>query len=212
MNFSVIRKADQAWGGAFAKELARRKRHLILLGDSAAALQALAVGIRQDYPINVAYFTANETDTAGIIAVCEKINRDFEVDLLVNYAETGLEYDFDAYDIHSLDRRLKSQFATGMLYLHQLLPNLLLHGDPRVVDIWCSGSDPAEWEKALITYHMRFSEYLNAELNESGLRLASASVGKPLPGIDPGLQSATCSRQASEILDTLFQQNPCIYN
>lgn len=211
MNFSVVRKADTAWGSAFAKELAQRKRHLILLGSNIAKLIALAEEIMGRYGVSVVYFMADENDTAGIIKVCEKINNDFEVDLLVNYAETGLETDLDAYDIHSLDQRLKSQYATGTLYLHQLLPNLLLHGDPRVIDIWCSADDAAEWERALVTYHMRFVEYLNAGLRETGLRMLGMPVRKPLLAGNTERVAATLSRKAAEILGLLFQQNLCAY-
>jgi NADP-dependent 3-hydroxy acid dehydrogenase YdfG len=211
MNFSVVRKADTAWGSAFAKELAQRKRHLILLGSNIAGLIAMAEEIRERHCVSVLYFMADENDTTDIIKVCEKINNDFEVDLLVNYAETGLELDLDAYDIQSLDQRLKSQYATGTLYLHQLLPNLLLHGSPRVIDIWCSADDAAEWEKALVTYHMRFAEYVNNGLRETGLRMLGVPVRKPLLAGNTARVEAMLSRKAAEILDLLFRENLCAH-
>ncbi|MHA4741929.1 Rossmann-fold NAD(P)-binding domain-containing protein [Dyadobacter sp. MSC1_007] len=211
MNFSVVRKADTAWGSAFAKELAQRKRHLILLGSNIAGLIAMAEEIRERHCVSVLYFMADENDTTDIIKVCEKINNDFEVDLLVNYAETGLELDLDAYDIQSLDQRLKSQYATGTLYLHQLLPNLLFHGSPRVIDIWCSADDAAKWEKALVTYHMRFAEYLNAGLRETALRLISVPVRKPQPAGNAERVEAVLAQKAGAILDMLVQQGGCVY-
>lgn len=211
MNFSVVRKADTAWGSAFAKELAQRKRHLILLGSNVAPLIVMAEEIRERYGVRVVYFIADENETAGIVKVCEKINNDFEVDLLVNYAETGLELDLDTYDIQSLDQRLKSQYATGTLYLHQLLPNLLLHGDPRVIDVWCSADDAAEWEKALVTYHMRFAEYLNTGLQETGLRMLGVPVRKPLLADNSERVEAMLSRKVAEIFNLLCRENLCAH-
>jgi NAD(P)-dependent dehydrogenase (short-subunit alcohol dehydrogenase family) len=176
MNFSAIRGADTLWGKAFAKALAAANRHLILIGAKEAALEALVREIVQKHRILVHYLVADDADTGSIVAACEKINGRFEVDLLINFAETGLHRPLDDYDIRSLDRKLKTGHASGILYLHQLLPNLLLHAHARVIDLWhCPHPVPA-WEQALLTFHMRFAEHLNSELNDSGLVINSFAL------------------------------------
>lgn len=176
MNFSVIRGADTLWGKTFAKVLATANRHLILIGANEASLEALVREIVQKHRVLVHYLVADDADTGSIIAACEKINDRFEVDLLINYAETGLRRALEDYDIHTLDRKLKTSHASGTLYLHQLLPNLLLHAHARVIDLWhCPLPVPA-WEQALLTYHMRFAEHLNSELNDSGLVISSFAL------------------------------------
>ncbi|WP_342087697.1 SDR family NAD(P)-dependent oxidoreductase [Dyadobacter sp. OTU695] len=181
MNFSVIRGADTLWGKAFAKALAAVNRHLILIGTKEASLESLVREIVQKHRVLVHYLVADDADTGSIIAACEKINDRFEVDLLVNYAETGfLQTGFlrslEDYDIRTLDRKLKASHASGILYLHQLLPNLLLHAHARVIDLWhCAQPVPA-WEQALLTFHMRFAEHINAELNDSGLVISSFAL------------------------------------
>lgn len=179
MNFSVVRGADSEWGKTFAMALAAHQRHLILVGAEESALKAAAGEIIRLYRVIVHYFVADDSDTASIISVCEKINDHFEVDILVNYAETGLHQRLVDYDIYSLDRRLKTNHASGTLYLHQLLPNLLLHAHARVVDLWCSSYPVSGWEQVLLTFNMRFAEYLNAELYDSGLHISSFSLPVP---------------------------------
>nr|WP_295931814.1 SDR family NAD(P)-dependent oxidoreductase [uncultured Dyadobacter sp.] len=179
MNFSVVRGADSEWGKTFAMALAAHQRHLILIGEDENALKAVTREVIRHYRIIVHYFVADDSDTASIISVCEKINDHFEVDMLVNYAETGLHQRFSDYDVHSLDRRLKTNHASGTLYLHQLLPNLLLHAHARVIDLRCSPYPVSGWEQALLTYNMRFAEYLNAELHDAGLHISSFSLPVP---------------------------------
>lgn len=176
MNFSVIRGADTPWGKAFAKALAAGNRHLILIGAKEAALEMLVREIVQKHRVLVHYLVADDADTGSIIAACEKINDRFEVDLLINYAETGFYRPLEDYDIRTLDRKLKTSHASGILYLHQLLPNLLLHAQARVIDLWHCPQPVPVWEQALLTYHMRFAEHLNSELNGSGLVVSSFAM------------------------------------
>lgn len=176
MNFSAVRGADTPWGKAFAKALAAGNRHLILIGANEAALEALVREIVQKHRVLVHYLVADDADTGSIINVCEKINDRFEVDLLINYAETGFHRRLEDYDIRSLDRKLKTNHASGILYLHQLLPNLLLHAHARVIDLWhCPHPLPA-WEQVLLAFNMHFAEHLNLELNDSGLVINSFAL------------------------------------
>lgn len=197
MNFSVIRGADTLWGKAFAKALAAVNRHLILIGAEEAALESLVREIVQKHKVLVHYLVADDADTGSIIGACEKINDRFEVDLLVNYAETGLFRSLEDYDIGTLDRKLKTSHASGILYLHQLLPNLLLHAHARVIDLWhCAQPVPA-WEQALLTFHMRFAEHINAELNDSGLVISSFAL--------TALSASESGGKAAVILESALQ-------
>ncbi|PSL27399.1 SDR family NAD(P)-dependent oxidoreductase [Dyadobacter jiangsuensis] len=176
MNFSVIRGADTPWGKSFAKALAADNRHLILIGAKEVLLEALVREIVQKHRGLVHYLVADDADTGSIIAACEKINDRFEVDLLVNYAETGFHQRLEDYDIRSLDRKLKTNHASGILYLHQLLPNLLLHAHAQVIDLWHCPHPVPVWEQALLTFNKRFAEHLNSELNEAGLAIHSMAL------------------------------------
>ena len=195
MNFSVVRGADTLWGNAFAKALAAGNRHLMLIGAKETALEALVREIVQKHRVLVHYLVTDDTDTGSIIAACEKINDRFEVDLLINYAETGLHRRLEDYDIRELDRKLKSSHASGALYLHQLLPNLLLHAHAQVIDLWhCPHTVPA-WEQALLAFHMRFAEHLNTELNDSGLAIESFAL--------PAFSGVDAAENAGTILESV---------
>lgn len=176
MNFSVIRGADTAWGRSFANALATSNRHLILTGSDKTALETLANFIVNKYLVQVHYCVTNDSDTESIISTCEYINDRFKVDLLINYAEFGFYQRLEDYDIRSLDIKLKSTHTSGMLYFHQLLPNLLLHGHAQVIHFWCSHYPIATWQQALLNYHERFAEHLSNEMLESGVKISSFSL------------------------------------
>lgn len=193
MNFSAVRSADTPWGKAFANALASDNRHLILIGANEAALEALVREIVQKYRVLVHYLMVDEADTGSIITACEQINDRFEVELLINYAETGLYQRLDDFDIRTLDRKLKTSHASGTLYLHQLLPNLLLHAHARVIDLWHCPHPPPAWEQALLVFHMRFAEHLNSELADSGLDISSYTL--------PALKGEESVERAEAILE-----------
>ena len=194
MNFSVVRGADTPWGKAFAKALAANNRHLILIGAKEAALESLVREIVQKHRVLVHYLVADDADTGSIIAACERINDRFEVDLLINYAETGFHLRLEEYDIRTLDRKLKTNHASGILYLHQLLPNLLLHAHARVIDLWHCPHPVAAWEQALLAFNMRFAEHLNSELNDSGLLINSFAL--------PAFADGEVIEKAAEMLES----------
>ncbi len=196
MNFSVIRGADTPWGKSFAKALAADKRHLILIGAKEALLEALVREIVQKHRVLVHYLVADDADTGSIISACEKINDRFEVDFLINYAETGFHQRLEDYDIRTLDRKLKTNHASGILYLHQLLPNLLLHAYAQVIDLWHCPHPVPVWEQALLTFNKRFAEHLNSELNEAGLVIHSVAL--------PAFAAPESAEKAAAILENVL--------
>ncbi len=195
MNFSAVRGADTQWGKAFAKALAADNRHLILIGSNEAALEALVREIVRKYRVLVHYLVVDDADTGSIIAACEKINDRFEVDLLINYAETGFQQRLEEYDVRSLDRKLKTNHASGILYLHQLLPNLLLHAHARAIDLWHCPHHVPVWEQALLAFNMRFAEHLNSELNDAGLQISSFAL--------PAFESSASPERVGAILESV---------
>jgi len=185
MNFSVIRSADTLWGGAAAMELAMQKRHLILLGKEIPALESLRQKIGRHADVHVRHFKTDDALTHDIIAVCDHINMHYEVDLLFNFAEIGFGHKLEEYDVHQLDRKLKVCHAAGTLYLHQLLPNLLLHGNALVMQFWCCAAPMQPWQEALVNYNVHYAEFLNSEWKESGLTIKNFAV--EVPGTEPAI-------------------------
>ncbi|WP_353723150.1 hypothetical protein [Dyadobacter sp. 676] len=149
---------------------------MILIGTREAALETLVRDIVQNYRVLVHYRVVDDADTGSIISACEKINEGFEVDMLINYTETGWSQRLDDYDVWALDRKLKTSHASGILYLHQLLPNLLLYAHSRVINIWCHSQPLPVWEQALMAFNMRFAGHLDAELNDAGLRIHTIAL------------------------------------
>jgi len=179
MNFSVVRGADTIWGEAFAAELARQRRHLILIGENPEKLDTISLNIRNKYNVNVHHICSDDSSTENILKTCEAINTHFQVDMMINYTETGFAGKFEDYTIYGLERKLKTNHLSGILYAHQLLPNLMLHANACVVGLQCSASPLSRWQQALALFHIHFSEHLTEELKDSGLRFKNFSVVAP---------------------------------
>ncbi|MEO6287557.1 MAG: SDR family NAD(P)-dependent oxidoreductase [Dyadobacter sp.] len=208
MNFSVIRSADTIWGHTFAMQLARQKRHLLLLGKDLSILESRRTELLRSSKVQIHCIEADDTDTRSIIAVSEHINRYFEVDMLVNYAETGFDRKLVDYDVFSLERKLSTNYAAGTLYAHQLLPNLLVHGQAHILDLWCSQCPVTAWEEALVVFNMRFSDYLNSELQESGVRVNSFGLSKVVDNEGIIRSESQLAAEAADILHRLFDIVP----
>ena len=134
MNYSILRGADTQWGKAAAAQLAGQKRHLILLGKEEIHLKELSRDIQSKYSVHVHHYVVDESLTSSIVTICDHINLNFEVDLLINYKEITSNRQFADYNIQELDKKLKTEFISGILFTHQLLPNLMLHANARVLE------------------------------------------------------------------------------
>ncbi len=165
MNYSVIRNADTYWGRAFAAELARQKRNLILLGIDCQVLKEIAASLKS-YGVGVVYFEADNS-LASIVAVCEKINAQYEVDLLVHCPQDAGDQKLVDMDIFTLQKHINSDFTGDFYFVHQLLPNLLLHADARIVEVLKPDHKDLLLPKMVIDFKSSLARYLNRELNES---------------------------------------------
>jgi short-subunit dehydrogenase len=206
MNFSVVRGADTIWGEAFAAELARQRRHLILIGENPEKLDTISLNISSKYNVNVHYICSDDSSTACILKTCEEINTHFQIDMLINYTETGFAKKFEEYAIYDLEKKLKTNHLSGILYAHQLLPNLMLHGNSCVVGLQCSASPLSRWQQALALFHIHFADHLTDELTDSGLRFKNFSVVVPT---GPDNQDYPLTGQISGIVRELLHALSC---
>ncbi|WP_254561687.1 hypothetical protein [Dyadobacter diqingensis] len=177
MNFSVIRNADTEFGKVIAIALAGLGRHLILLGRDLVMLESIGRNLRTHYQVKVFFFLAEDHSTQGILNVCEVINNDFEVDLFVNYTDIDFYGKFIDRSIHKLDRDLRTNYLSGPIYTHQLLPNLMLHANAYVLNLYLSYvSKPSQWTTILKAQNINFSNYLGEDMEDSGVIVKACNI------------------------------------
>jgi short-subunit dehydrogenase len=177
MNFSVIRNADTELGNAIAIALAALGRHLILLGRDSIMLERIGKNLRTHYQVRVFSILAEDHSTQSIINVCEVINNDFQVDLFVNYTEIDFYGKFIDRAIHKLDMDLRTNYISGPIYTHQLLPNLMLHANAYVLNLYLSYvSKPSQWTTILRAQNISFSNYLSEDMEDSGVIVKACNI------------------------------------
>lgn len=172
MNYTVLRGADTMWGQQFALKLASEKRHLILLGKNMFTLTDLALRIRNAGKQEVVIYRIDTVDTESIVALCEMLNTGFEIDCFINYVENDEVTDkWAERSVFELDRLLKSTQLASFLLTHQLLPNLLLHDQPEIMNVFDKVNARSPTGRWLVESTCLFFENLQTEYNESGLRV-----------------------------------------
>jgi short-subunit dehydrogenase len=172
MNYTVLRGADTVWGQQFALKLASEKRHLILLGKNMFVLTDLALRIRNAGKQEVAVYQIDTGNTKSIAAVCDTLNAGFEIDCFINYVEYDEVTDkWAERSVFELDQLLKSTQLASFLLTHQLLPNLLLHGQPEIMHVFDKVNARSPTGRWMIESTCLFFENLQTEYKEGGLRV-----------------------------------------
>jgi len=177
MNFSVIRNANTDLGNAIAITLADLGRHLILLGSDLISLEKMAENLRTSRKVKVFSISADDSSMHSILKACEIINNDFQVDLFINYSEINFYGKFSDQAVQTLDFNLKRNFLTGPIYTHQLLPNLMLHANAYVLNLYSSyNSKPSQWTTILNEQNINFSNYLGEDVEDSGVIVKACTI------------------------------------
>lgn len=206
MNFSVIRNADTYWGRTFAAAFARQKRNLILLGVDYQALIEISTSL-SSYAVWVVNFEADDS-LDSIIAVCEKINAQYEVDLLLNCPRDFANQKLFDMDIFTLEKRINSDFAGDFYFVHQLLPNLMLHADARIIELVTSDHKDFLLPKTAMDFKSVFSGHLYRELNESDLNVMCCCFTVPELA-NPAFKEHVFQLELSAALKHLLESNFC---
>jgi short-subunit dehydrogenase len=210
MNFSVIRSADTYWGGVFATELAKHKRHLLLVGKNLTAIELLSQEIRKSFRVTIHCFQLDDSDTDQIIKFCEMVNANFEVDFLLNYSQVRWTGNLVQSSIFELSKALKTSYLASPVFTHQFLPNLVLHANSCVLELGCGSDRIVPFQESVRTFNTSFSNCLRSEIMDSeyDVRVCQAE----LPWIDEiffdgSLAGPLIAGLAEKVLSTSFPEH-----
>lgn len=178
---AVVTGASSGIGAAFARELAARGYHLILVARRQEQLQSLAAEIRQRYGIAAGFLAADLADADDVARVAQLVGHLNNLDILVHAAGFGTMGEFAALPV---ERHL------DMLHVHDLAAVRLAHAalDGMVArrrgDIVLVSSAAAFAPVvgnvtycATKAYLVAFAEGLQAELHGSGVQVQALCPG-----------------------------------
>ncbi|MDT5266787.1 MAG: uncharacterized protein QOI90_3413 [Mycobacterium sp.] len=176
---ALVTGASAGIGAAYARALATRGTHLVLVARDAERLEKLAQTCRTDYDVDVEVLPADLSDERQLAHVESRLFGSPRIDLLVNNAGIG------AFREHAVDAHLREidLNITALVRLtHAGIAAMGRHGSGTILNLSSimalapfPGSAVYAASKAFVS---SFSEALHEELRGTGVTVTAA-----LPGI-----------------------------
>lgn len=184
---ALVTGASKGLGEAYARELASRGAHLILVARSADALHALADEIRATHSVRVDVIAADLSDRQGPQRVVDAVDGlALDVDLLVNNAGMGTVGTFFdrplAPNLQSVDVNVNA--LVGLVHL--LGGRMVQRGRGGIVNIASTAAfQPMPYQAsyaATKAFVLSFTEAVAEEVRGTGVRVMAAHPGATATG------------------------------
>ena len=179
--YAVVTGASQGLGKSFARQLAARGRHLILISLPGQGLSTLASILKRTYHTDVRYYEMDLSEKNKLIALCKCLNKHFEIDMLINNAGLGGTIRFTDASLKYIDTIMQVNVVATSLLTHQLLPNLLRQHEAFVLNVSSMAAfSPIGFKSvypASKTFIHSFSRGLSEELKNTGVIVSVVNPG-----------------------------------
>lgn len=206
MHVAVITGASMGLGEEFARQLAARRKNLVLIARSQDRLEELAQELEQRYRIRALPLVCDlsQPDAAKKIHHFLK-DQGLYPTWLINNAGFGRVGDFDSMDHDHIHNMMIVNMVALTELTHLLLPMLRLSRDARVINVASTAAfQPVPYFSvyaATKAFVLQFSEGLSEELRHSDVHILALCPG-PTPTsfalnneIDPELLERGISAQ-----------------
>src|SRR5690606_15305858 len=100
------------------------KTNVILISLPDEGLADLCFQICENYNVAAVYYETDLSIRKNVLEVCEWINRNFKVNILINNAGTGGTRRFEEAPSAYIEKIIELNILATTLLTHQLLPNL----------------------------------------------------------------------------------------
>ncbi|MBK7099166.1 MAG: SDR family NAD(P)-dependent oxidoreductase [Sphingobacteriales bacterium] len=179
--YGVITGASQGLGMAFAKELASQNLNLILVSLPGQQLAQKASQLMQEHDVEVLFYETDLTVKENVITLCQWLNAQFDIYLLINNAGVGGTRRFTEASVQYIDTILQLNVVATSLLTHQLLPNLLKQPQAYILNVSSMAAfSPIGYKTvypASKTFIHSFSRGLSEELKKTGVVVSVVNPG-----------------------------------
>ncbi|MEO0368919.1 MAG: SDR family oxidoreductase [Pseudomonadota bacterium] len=182
MKTALITGASSGIGAEFARQLAAKKRDLVLVARSQDKLNQLAEQLQQQHSIRAHVISQDLTEpnaTASIARQVEELG--IVIDLLINNAGFG---DYGSFSESLLDRQnsmIQLNISALVELTHTFLPAMLKRQQGGIVNVSSiAGFQPMPYWSvyaASKAFVLSFSEALWAEVKEKGVKVLALCPG-----------------------------------
>ncbi|PVW15809.1 SDR family NAD(P)-dependent oxidoreductase [Marixanthomonas spongiae] len=133
--YAVVTGSSRGLGKSFAGELAQRQINLILISLPNESLVSFGKKMASEYGIDVHCLETDLSNTQNVISVAEKINKQFNVFILINNVGIGGSRKFTDVDSTYIIKMVQINILATTVLTRQLLPNLFKQPEGYVLNV-----------------------------------------------------------------------------
>lgn len=182
-NTALITGGSSGIGEVFARELAKKGSHLILVARSQKKLEQLAHELRKSYSIRAVSIPADLSQSGAAQRLAEEIaTRDLKVDLLINNAGIGTLGEFDQIGHARLLQEIQLNVTALTELTHLFLSPMLQRKNGLIINVASmTAFQPVPYMAvygATKAYVLSFTEALWAETHGKGVQVLALCPGE----------------------------------
>lgn len=176
---SLITGASSGLGTEYARQLARRGDHLVLVARDRSRLEELAAELTRAGAAEVEVLGADLSAAEGIAAVVDRLTDPARpVETLINSAGFGLPLAFEKNDIEDEVRHLRLHDEVPMRLMHAVLPGMLARRSGTILNISSvSAVTPRSTYGAAKAWLVMFSRWANSRYRSRGVTVTAVCPG-----------------------------------
>ncbi|MBW6478416.1 MAG: SDR family NAD(P)-dependent oxidoreductase [Bacteroidales bacterium] len=179
--YALITGASKGLGKAYALELARMGKNLILVSLPQEGLGNLSQSIRKEYDIDVVFFETDFLQNENIIDLARRVNEKYQLEILINNAGIGGSGRFTDAGTEFLETIIQLNVSAPVILLHELLPNLLKQKKAWVLNVASMASFSPMGFKTVYPASKKFIQHFSSGLREE-LKSKNISISCVYPG------------------------------
>jgi short-subunit dehydrogenase len=178
---ALITGASSGIGAAFARQLATKGYHLILVARREERLAALAAELQSQYPISAEVLAADLADPTDVERVEKQVAELKSLYLLINNAGLGAPGSFAESHLDTQQRMIQVHVIASVRLTRAALPGMITRRRGAIINVSSvaslvpiPGSATYSSTKAYLNV---FSEALQAELSGTGVKIQALCPG-----------------------------------
>ncbi len=180
--WALVTGASAGLGAEFARQLASRGMHLVLVARRRELMAELAQELHMKHGTRCEIIAADLSDPSEPKRVLDEIfAKGISVELLVNNAGFGVVGDVDHADIDRLLQLIRLNISALTELTYRILPGMLERGHGAILNVSSlSAFQPVAYMgvyAASKSFVLHFSEALHCELKESGITVTAVCPG-----------------------------------
>jgi short-subunit dehydrogenase len=180
--WALVTGASSGIGAEFARQLAARGMHLVLVARRKDLLDALAEELHAKHATRCEAVAVDLSQPHAVSELLAELHRrDVTVDLLVNNAGFGIVGEVDDADVDRLLEMLRLNVSAAVELTYRLLPGMLQRGQGAIVNVSSlSAFQPVAYMgvyAATKTFLLHFSEALAEEIRSRSVTVLAVCPG-----------------------------------